>query len=70
MISREGEKVNFSQSVNIIDEPAIYKWLTKVENTMQVSLATILDKALTQLIAIDRNEEPDQFNEWIVNYPA
>jgi hypothetical protein len=51
-------------------EPAIHKWLTKVESTMQVSLATLLDKALTQLIAIDRNEEPNEFNEWIVNYPA
>jgi dynein heavy chain 1 len=70
MISREGEQVGFSTSVNIVDEPAIYKWLAKVESTMQVSLATLLDKALQQLIAIDRNEEPDSFNEWIVNYPA
>jgi hypothetical protein len=70
MVSREGEQVPFSSAVDIMAEPAIHKWLTKVESTMQVSLATLLDKALTQLIAIDRNEEPNEFNEWIVNYPA
>ena len=70
MISREGEEVAFSSSVDIASESAIHKWLTKVESTMQVSLATLLDKALMQLLAIDRNEEHDEFNEWIVKYPA
>lgn len=39
MNSREGESVPFKDSVNITEEPTIYKWLTKVEEMMQSSLA-------------------------------
>jgi hypothetical protein len=56
--------------VDVVAEPAIHKWLTKVETTMQVSLATLLDKALMELLGVDRNEEHDLFNEWIIKYPA
>jgi hypothetical protein len=34
MNSREGESVPFNNKVNINDDPTIYKWLTKIEESM------------------------------------
>lgn len=47
MNSREGESVPFNNKVNINDDPTIYKWLTKIEESMQTSLAFELSKAVT-----------------------
>jgi len=34
MNSREGETVKFFTKVNIGEDPTIYKWLTKIEESM------------------------------------
>ena len=46
MNSREGESVAFNKPVIISEDPTIYVWLTKIEQTMQVSLALELEKAV------------------------
>lgn len=56
MNSREGESVPFNNKVIINDDPTIYKWLTKIEESMQTSLAFELSKAVTQLEILDRIE--------------
>jgi len=57
MISREGEAVDFIKEQSISEDPAIYKWLTKVQDQMQFTIATLLDTALKALWIIDRNED-------------
>jgi hypothetical protein len=37
---------------------------------MQFTIATLLDTAINALQVIDRKEDQDQFNQWIVDYPA
>jgi dynein heavy chain 1 len=56
MNSREGESVPFNNKVNINEDPTIYKWLTKIEESMQTSLAFELSKAVTSLEILDRVE--------------
>jgi dynein heavy chain 1, cytosolic len=70
MNSREGEQVPFSKPVIISEDPTIYKWLTRVEEAMQVSLATLLESSLKELEILDRNTQQNEFNQWIINYPA
>lgn len=57
MNSREGESVPFNNKVNISEDPTIYKWLTKIEESMQTSLAFELSKAVTSLEILDRIEQ-------------
>lgn len=40
MFSREGEYVQFSKEILISEDPTIHVWLTKIEQSMQISLAT------------------------------
>ena len=54
MNSREGESVGFFNKVVINDDPTIYKWLTKIEESMQTTLAHELSKAVTSLEILDR----------------
>ena len=70
MNSREGETVPFKESVNISEESTIYKWLTRVEEMMQSSLAYELQKGVTALIVIDRTAQQEEFNAWIEKYAA
>ena len=74
MYSREGEYVEFaSPSTNkvvISEDPTIYVWLTKVEQLMQMSLAHHLESAVTQLEILDRNEQQEEFNQWIQKFAA
>lgn len=68
MYSREGEYVPFAGGagkVVISEDPTIYVWLTKIEQQMQLSLATHLEQAVTSLEILDRNEQQDEFNAWI-----
>jgi hypothetical protein len=48
MISREGEYVSFSKDILISEDPTIYVWLTKVENSMQISLAVQLLQSIQE----------------------
>lgn len=57
MVSREGEYVTFSKDIMISDDPTIYVWLTKIENSMQICLAHKLLDAITEQEIIDIEEE-------------
>ena len=70
MNSREGESVSFHKPVVISEDPTIYVWLTKIEQTMQVSLAIELEKSVQELELLDRNSQQEEFNEWIIKFPA
>jgi len=70
MNSREGEIVEFTKKVVISEDPTINKWLTKVQEMMQFTLATILDDALKPLIILDKIEQQEEFNAWIVKQPS
>lgn len=70
MISREGEYVSFSKDIMISDDPTIYVWLTKIENSMQICLAHKLLDAITEQEIIDIEEEQDKFTKWIEKFPA
>lgn len=54
--SREGEYVDFTDRVVISKDPTIYVWLTKIETSMQISLANHLEKSITSLEILDRQE--------------
>ena len=74
MYSREGEYVNFASpttdKVVISEDPTIYAWLTKIEQLMQMSLAHHLEQSVTQLEILDRNEQQEEFNQWIQKFAA
>ncbi len=70
MNSREGESVPFAKDVVISEDPTIYKWLSKVEEAMQVALAVLLEKSVKELEILDRNSQQEEFNKWIINFPA
>ena len=62
MNSREGETVKFNTLVNISEDSTIYKWLTKIEQSMQTSLAHELNKGVTSLEILDRTTQQEEFN--------
>lgn len=70
MNSREGESVNFSTKVSISEDSTIYKWLTKIEESMQTSLAHELNKAVNALEILDRSTQQEEFNQWIYDFAA
>ena len=70
MNSREGESVGFYKPVTISEDPTIYVWLNKIEQAMQISLAMELEKGVKELELLDRNSQQEEFNEWIIKYPA
>ena len=70
MVSREFEEVPFETTVKISDDPVIYQWLSKVQDQMQLSLATKLEKAVLEIGAMDYINQVDTFIKWIERYPA
>jgi dynein heavy chain 1 len=70
MNSREGETVKFSSNINISEESTIYKWLGRIESMMQESLANILSEGVVELELIDRQTQPEEFNNWICKFAA
>ncbi|KAI7869607.1 dynein heavy chain [Mucor mucedo] len=72
MASKEGEEVMFKTPVSIKENPKINDWLTLLENEMRVSLALLLNDAVTELDAIYNADEMSSpaFMEWIDRYPA
>ncbi|KAG2237733.1 dynein heavy chain [Thamnidium elegans] len=72
MASKEGEEVIFKNPVSVKDNPKINDWLTLLENEMRVSLALLLNDAVTELDTIYNADEMSspEFMEWIDRYPA
>lgn len=70
MNSRENEEVEFANKIKISDDPIVYVWLTKVEEQMRITLATLLEKAVAQISSMDYINKVDEFVRWIESYPA
>ena len=70
MVSREFEEVNFEKSVKISEDPVVYQWLRKVQEQMHYTLATKLEKAVTEISEMDYIGKVDEFIKWIEQYPA
>ena len=70
MVSREFEEVSFEKSVKISDDPVVYQWLRKVQEQMHFTLATKLEKAVTEISGMDYIGKVDEFIHWIEHYPA
>ena len=76
MASAEGETVNFKRPVSIKDHPKINDWLTRVENEMRHSLASILQEALTERMALEEaliggsETAPTEIMAWAEHVPA
>ena len=70
MVSREFEEVPFEKSVKISDDPVVYQWLRKVQEQMHYTLATKLEKAVTEISGMDYIGKVDEFINWIEHYPA
>jgi dynein heavy chain 1 len=72
MSSREGETVMFKRVISIKDHPKINEWLTKVENEMKFTLASLLQDAIGDRTALDKADAFDlpAYLDWIEKYPA
>ena len=70
MVSREFEEVKFEKFVKISDDPVVYQWLRKVQEQMHFTLATKLEKAVTEISEMDYIGKVDEFIHWIEHYPA
>ena len=70
MISREFEEVQFEKPVKISDDPVVYQWLRKVQEQMHFTLATKLEKAVSEISEMDYIGKVDEFIKWIEQYPA
>lgn len=53
MSSREGECVGFETPVALGEEPRINVWLGQVDDQMRVTLATRLESAVKQIVAVE-----------------
>ena len=70
MISREFEEVIFEKSVKISEDPVVYQWLRKVQEQMHFTLATKLEKAVSEISEMDYIGKVNEFIKWIEQYPA
>ena len=70
MVSREFEEVQFEKSVKISEDPVVYQWLRKVQEQMQLTLATKLERAVAEISEMDYIGKVDEFIKWIEQYPA
>lgn len=69
MGSPEGETVMFKKVISIKDHPKINQWLTRVENEMKFTLASLFEEALAERSAISFDDTKTLL-EWIEKYPA
>jgi dynein heavy chain 1 len=69
MHSKEGESVNFEKTVNVTEDPRINIWLTKVDQAMTTSLASLLERSLKEITVIEAGKEEDLI-KIIEKYPA
>lgn len=70
MMSREFEEVQFEKNIKISDDPVVYQWLSKIQEQMQFSLATKLEKSVVEISQMDYINQVDSFIKWIEKYPA
>ena len=70
MSSKEQEIVKLEKNIKISDDPVVYSWLSKVEDGMRFTLATLLEKSVTEISAMDYINKTDDFIKWIESYPA
>lgn len=71
--SKEGEEIAFRRPIYLKDFPKINDWLAKVESEMQLSLASLLAQAVTELrdfFSIGKTISVDTLLAWIDAYPA
>lgn len=70
--SREGEVIMFKRIVSLKDHPKIYEWLTKVEEEMKFTLASLLQDYLSEMEATETMESLDipAYLSWIERCPA
>ena len=67
--SKEGEQVQFFNSISTKQYPKINDWLTRIEKEISLTLATLLAQAITKLITIQRNLNDKQaFLNWLDQY--
>ena len=67
IISKEGEHVALTESVDVAGESTVWKWLRAVELSMQKTLATQLSEAIA---GGSSDDGVDAFVEWLDKYPA
>jgi dynein heavy chain 1 len=70
MNSREQEVVKLEKNIKISEDPVVYSWLSKVEDGMRFTLASLLEKSVNEISAIDYINKVDDFIKWIESYPA
>ena len=81
MSSREGEIVQYDTLIDVKKTPKINDWLSLVESQMQVSLATLLAKAVVTIPTVKTTNQPASmtsktsqeallFLQWVHEYPA
>ena len=67
--SKEGEQVQFFNSISIKQYPKINDWLTRIEKEISLTLANLLAQAISQLITIQSNLNDKQaFINWLDQY--
>ena len=69
MRSKEGETVSFIEPVDINEDPKVVAWLTKVEQMMQTTVATLLDQAMTEIRQMT-TFRIESYLKWVRKYPA
>ena len=62
--------MNARTSQVLVKDRKIFEWLNEMEKEINVSLATILEKAVTGLKQISSNWNQDKFITWLDTYQA
>ncbi|XP_065684969.1 cytoplasmic dynein 1 heavy chain 1 isoform X1 [Hydra vulgaris] len=69
--SKEGEEVHFITPVSLIDFPKINEWLSKVEEQMRLTLATLLARSIKDIQAFSGKEiDTATYMNWVDKYQA
>jgi dynein heavy chain 1 len=72
--SKEGERVTFVAPISVKDDPSVHAWLTKVEQQMQFTLATLLAEAVGQAGKLHASaaatDRQTAFFQWADRFPA
>uniref|UniRef100_A0A7S1KNU3 Dynein heavy chain, cytoplasmic n=1 Tax=Percolomonas cosmopolitus TaxID=63605 RepID=A0A7S1KNU3_9EUKA len=73
LVSREGEKVSFKDTVKIDSKMRINEWLAAIERQMRETLGYVLDEAVPSLAGIytlGNRLDLTSIEPWITTYPA
>ncbi|KAK8797138.1 hypothetical protein WA158_004348 [Blastocystis sp. Blastoise] len=69
MTSKEGETVMFINPVDIEEDPKVVSWLSKVEQSMQNTVASLLDNAINEINEMT-TFRTETYLRWARKYPA